>query len=114
MAADAPVYAGRTEEARRIVIEVKDRHVVLVHAAIDDYQCEQFGQIGPLRIHARANAQVDSRGRFSLRVGDRAETVIATGTITSERAIGTLRVVGTIATGQRCKSHTLSFRAHSR
>jgi hypothetical protein len=113
-AALAPAYGGRTDEGRRIVVEVERGRVVLVHAAIDSYVCATFGEVGPLRVHARANARVDGKGRFSLRVGERAETVIASGTVTARNASGSLRVRGTIATGQKCQSHTLHFSARPR
>jgi hypothetical protein len=111
IAADVPVYAGRTDEGRRIVIEVKDRRVALVHAGVDFYRCAQFGEVGPLRVHVRPAAAVGRTGRFSFSAGERAETVNVKGRITGRRMTGTLRVSGTIATGQECHSHTLRFSA---
>jgi hypothetical protein len=88
--------------------------VVLVHAAVVAYECDVFGDVGPLRVHARVSARVDSRGRFAVESGDRAETVILRGTLTARRATGTLRVSGTIATGRRCESQTVRFTARPR
>jgi hypothetical protein len=113
-AADVPAYAGRTDEGRRIVIELNDDRVVLVHAAVDFYDCETFGEVGPIRVHKHAGARVDSKGRFAFTAGDRAESVVVKGTIAGGRATGTLRVAGTIATGQQCRSHTLRFSARQR
>jgi hypothetical protein len=114
MAADVPVYAGRTDERRRIVVEVKDKRVALVHAGVDFYRCAQFGDVGPLRVHVRPAAAVGHTGRFSFSFGDRAETVIVKGRISGRRLSGTLTVSGTIATGQQCHSHTLRFSAAAR
>jgi hypothetical protein len=96
------------------VLTTSRRSVVRVDAAVERYECEQFGDIGPLRIHARARARIDGRGRFALTSGTRAERVSVTGTVTSRGATGTLRVRGTIATGQRCASPALRFSARPR
>jgi hypothetical protein len=113
-AALAPAYGGRTDEGRRIVIEVARGRVVLVHSELNSYVCRTFGEIGPLRVHSHASARIDKHGRFSLKVGEPAEMVIARGTVTNQTAAGTLRVSGTIATGQECHSHTVRFVAHAR
>jgi hypothetical protein len=113
-AALAPASAGRTDEGRRVVLETKRDRITLVHAALNFYECEQFGDIGPLRIHSHANARVDRKGRFALKTGERAEMVTLRGKLSRTRASGTLSVSGTIATGQECHSHTLRFSAHAR
>jgi hypothetical protein len=113
-AALAPAYAGRSEDGHRVVIETKHGRIVLVHAALQYYECEQFGDIGPLRIHSHPDGRVDSRGRFKLKIGERAETVTLRGKLSRTRASGTLSVSGTIATGQQCHSHTLRFSARAR
>jgi hypothetical protein len=113
-AAFAPSYGGRTEEHARLVIETSKSRVVLVHARVDDYECETFGQVGPIRVHARANEKPTSAGRFSFTTGDRAHRVTVRGTITPARATGTIRVRGTIATGRSCDSGPLRFAARPR
>jgi hypothetical protein len=114
-AALAPSYAGRTDEGRRIVVETTGASTVtLVHAAIASYECERFGDVGPLRIHARARARVTRTGRFSLTYRDGVERTTVRGTLTPKKATGTLRVTGTIATGERCASKPLRFRATPR
>jgi hypothetical protein len=112
----APTYVGRTDEGRRIVVQTNGSGVELVHAGVDDYDCLQFGQIGPIRVHERpAKAGVNrSTGKASFSIGPSAQRLSFNGTFTSTKLTGTIRVRGSIATGQSCSSRTLKFSARSR
>ena len=112
----APAYVGRTDEGRRIVVETRGGKIDLVHAAVDTYNCEQFGEIGPIRVHERpAKAGVNrSTGKTSFSTGPSAQQLTFKGTFTSTKLTGTIRVRGSIATGQGCTSGTLRFSARSR
>ena len=111
----APAYAGRTDESRRLTIAVRDGRVTRVATTVDDYECDQFGQIGPLRVRVEANARINRRGRFSFVAGERAERIGVAGTLRANgNATGRVKVSGTIETGQRCASPIVRFRARAR
>jgi hypothetical protein len=114
-AALAPAYAGRTDEGRRVAVATSGRRVTRVVGTVVDYECERFGRIGPLRVSVRARARPDRRGRFSFVAGERAERVGVAGTFQANGTItGRVRVSGTIATGERCVSPIVRFRARER
>jgi hypothetical protein len=111
--ADAVPYAGQTTEHRRIVLDVRGRVVVALRAGVTRYPCATFGDVGPLVVRERGRATVGRDGRFRLTWGESAQRVTVAGVLRrrTHRITGTLRVRGTIATGQRCASATLRFRA---
>jgi hypothetical protein len=110
-------YTGHTTEDRRIVVEVRGRVVVGVRAGIGRYACETFGDVGPLVVRAGdLRAPIRRDGRFRLSTGEPAQRITVTGTLRPRtgRITGTVRVRGSIATGQRCASATLRFAATRR
>jgi hypothetical protein len=112
--ADAVPYTGHTIEGRRIVIEVRGRVVVRVRATVERYACETFGDVGPLAVQERGGARIARDGRFRFVAGQRAQRVTVTGRVRRAgggSVGGTLRVKGTIATGQACISAALRFTA---
>jgi hypothetical protein len=120
MLADAapPVsYTGRTAEDRRIVVEVRKGAVVSVRAGITKYPCATFGDVGPLVVHESGNAPIARDGRFWFSAGESAQRITVSGVLGKLRAggrrrmAGTVRVHGSIATGQKCASATLRFTA---
>jgi hypothetical protein len=114
--ADAVPYTGHTIEGRRIVVEVRGHAVVGVRAGVRRYPCATFGDVGPLVVRETGRAAIGIAGRFAFRAGEPAQRVIVTGTLRrrTHRITGTLRVRGSIATGQRCASATLRFSAARR
>ncbi len=113
MLADAVPYTGHTTEHRRVVLDVSGRSVVAVRAGLLRYRCETFGDIGPLVVQEAGRARIGADGRFVFRAGEAAERVTVRGVLrrASHRVTGTVRVVGSIATGQRCASGTVRFTA---
>ncbi|HET6509623.1 MAG TPA: hypothetical protein VFG42_22690 [Baekduia sp.] len=111
--ADAVPYTGHTTEHRRIVLDVAGRSVVAVRAGLARYRCRTFGDIGPLVVREAGRARVGADGRFTFRAGEEAQRVTVRGVLRrrTHRITGTVRVVGSIATGQRCASGTLRFTA---
>jgi hypothetical protein len=112
--ADAVPYAGHTTEHRRVVLQVRGRTVVAVTAGVTRYPCTTFGDVGPLVVRERGRARVGRDGRFAFTWGERALAITVRGILRarpSRRITGTLRVTGTIATGQACASGTLRFSA---
>ena len=71
----APSYAATTDERRRLTIEVRQRRITRATTTVVDYECESFGNIGPIRVRIAPKARVDSRGRFSFVTGHRAERI---------------------------------------
>jgi hypothetical protein len=109
--ADAVPYTGQTTEHRRIVVEVRGRAVVGVRVGIRRYPCADFGDVGPLTVGERGRAVIGRDGRFRFVAGEPAQRITITGVVRrrTRRITGTVRVLGSIATGQRCASGTLRF-----
>jgi hypothetical protein len=112
--ADAAPYVGHTTEGRRVVLEVRGRAIVGLTARVVRYPCATFGDVGPVLVQERGRAAVGRDGRFRFTWGEPAQRVTVSGVLrarTTRRVSGTLRVHGSIATGQRCASGTLRFTA---
>jgi hypothetical protein len=111
--ADAVPYVGQTTEHRRIVVDVRGRAVIGVRMGITRYPCAEFGDIGPFVLRERGRAAIGRDGRFRFAAGEPAQRVTITGVLRrrTHRITGTVRVRGSIATGQRCASATLRFAA---
>ncbi|HEV7494211.1 hypothetical protein [Baekduia sp.] len=111
MLADVVPYTGHTTEHRRIVVEVRGRAVVGVRVGITRYPCADFGDVGPLVIREAGRAAIGRDGRFRFVAGEPAQRITIAGVLRrrAHRLTGTVRVRGTIATGQRCASGTLRF-----
>ena len=109
-------YTGVTVERRRVVVTVRGRDVVGVRAGITRYACATFGDVGPLVVRESGRARIASSGRFAFTAGEDAQRVTVTGVVRAHarRVTGTLRVRGSIATGQRCASAALRFTATAR
>jgi hypothetical protein len=111
MLADAVPYTGHTIEGRRVVLEVRGRVVVHARAGVRRYRCETFGDVGPLVVDRAVHARIGRDGRFALTAGAPVERLRVSGRLARGRVAGTLRLTGTIATGQRCASATVRFAA---
>jgi hypothetical protein len=110
-AASVP-YVGHTSEGRRIVLEVRGRTVVHVRAGLRHYRCETFDDVGPVVVAEGGRAHIARDGRFAFAAGEPAQRLLVRGRLRAGGVVrGTLRVQGTIATGQRCASAALRFRA---
>ncbi len=111
MLADVVPYVGHTTEHRRIVIDVRGRAVVGVRVGVTRYPCADFGDIGPLILRESGRATIGRDGRFRFAAGEPAQRVTITGVLRrrTRRITGTVRVRGSIATGQRCATAALRF-----
>jgi hypothetical protein len=111
--ADVVPYVGQTTEHRRIVLDVRGRAVIGMRVGITRYPCAAFGDVGPLVLRERGRAAIDRDGRFRFAAGEPAQRVTITGVLRrrTHRITGTVRVRGSIATGQRCASAALRFSA---
>jgi hypothetical protein len=111
--ADAVPYTGQTIEHRRIVVEVRGRMVVGARVGIVRYPCADFGDIGPVTVREAGRAAIGRDGRFRFTAGEPAQRITISGVLRrrTHRISGTVRVRGSIATGQRCASGTLRFSA---
>jgi hypothetical protein len=111
MLADAVPYTGHTTEGRRVVLEVRGRAVVHVRVGVRRYRCETFDDVGPVVVGRTVHARVGGDGRFRFTAGPPSERLVVAGRLARGMARGTVRLVGSIATGQRCASATLRFAA---
>ncbi|MEA2304296.1 MAG: hypothetical protein QOH43_1576 [Solirubrobacteraceae bacterium] len=109
----AMALEGRTAEGRRVVLEVRSGAVRTVRVGVLRYGCGRFGDVGPVVVAVRGVAPVGRDGRFHLRAGPAAERLAFDGRLgRGGRAVaGSLRLTGTIATGEPCSSARISFRA---
>jgi hypothetical protein len=109
--ADAVPYVGQTTEHRRIVVDVRGRAVIGVRVGIGRYPCVEFGDVGPLIVREAGRAAIGRDGRFRFAAGEPAQRVTIAGVLRrrTHRITGTVRVRGSIATGQRCASGVLRF-----
>jgi hypothetical protein len=111
MLADAVPYTGHTTEGRRVVLEVRDRAVVHARVGVRRYRCETFEDVGPVVVTRAVHARVGRDGRFRFTAGPPSERLAVAGRLAQGTVRGTVRLVGSIATGQRCASATLRFAA---
>lgn len=112
MLADTVPYTGHTAEGRRVVLDVRGREVVHVRVGLRRYVCETFGDIGPTVVSLAGRSRISAAGRFTFTAGVDAQRLTVRGRmVPGGRLRGTLQVRGTIATGQRCASGTLSWTA---
>jgi len=95
-------------------VTVDKGRVTRVKGSVLDYECDQFGGVGPVAFDMRVRTRVDRRGRFSFVAGDRAERVGLAGRVRGRTITGRVRVAGTIATGQRCESPVVRFELRAR
>jgi hypothetical protein len=112
--ADAVPYTGHTTEGRPIVVQVRGRVVVRVRVSVVRYPCDTFGDVGPIVVREAVHARIAADGRFHFTAGEPAQRVTVAGRVRRAgggSVRGTLRVRGSIATGQRCASATLRFAA---
>jgi hypothetical protein len=107
--AAALTFAGRTDEGRPLRVTLDGATVTRVKGSVLAYECDQFGDVGPVRFDFRVRARVDRRGRFSFVTGNRAERVGVAGVVRGSTIRGRVRMSGTVATGQRCQSQVLRF-----
>jgi hypothetical protein len=96
-----------------MVLDVRAGAVVAVRTTVVRYPCATFGDVGPLVLRLTGRARIGGDGRFAFRAGEPAERVTVTGVrrTRTHTITGTLRVRGSIATGQRCASAVVRFTA---
>ena len=104
------VFAGPTAQHQPLRIEVRARRVVRVVVTVSRYRCGVFGDLGPLRVVRRVSARVAADGSFRLTAGPPSERLTVRAVAGRRSAAGRVRVVGTIATGEPCRSGWVRFR----
>lgn len=115
-AAGAPrggAYAGRLADGQPIALTVRSGRISGYRLAVRRYDCELFGDIGPLRVRSDdVGAAIGSRGGFGFTRGPRSERVRLDGRFGRHGIVrGRVRITGTIATGDRCASRKVRFSA---
>src|SRR3954469_9687686 len=104
------VFAGPTAQHHPLRLEARGGRVVRVVVTGRRYACGVFGDPGPLRVVRRVSARVAADGSFRLTAGPPSERLTVRGVAGRRRATGSLRVLGTIATGEPCASGWVRFR----
>ncbi|HEU4657081.1 MAG TPA: hypothetical protein VFR97_06130 [Capillimicrobium sp.] len=109
LAAAAPVQDG-DYRGERVTLTVRDRHVVRARVTVRRFACATFGDVGPLRIVAAPHAPIAHDGRVAFTVGPPSERLALRARFArGGTARGRLRVRGTIATGDPCRSPRVRF-----
>lgn len=105
-------YSGRTEEGGKVAVVVEDGRVVRLKTTLRVYVCDPEGDIAPVRVVVRPAAPLTGRGRFAFTAGPVSERLTARGRLAGVRGMhGTLRLRGTIGTGDPCSSPPVAFTA---
>jgi hypothetical protein len=111
-AAPPTQYVGHTTEGRRLVLQVRGRVVTGVRVGVRRYRCETFDDVGPVIVSKTGQARIGRDGRFRFTAGADVQRLVVAGRVARGGGVrGTVRLTGTIATGQRCASATLRYRA---
>ena len=95
---------------------MRGRAVIGARVSITRYPCADFGDVGPVIVRERGRAAIGRDGRFRFVAGELAQRVTIIGVLRrrTRRITGTVRVLGSIATGQRCASATLRLHRRQR
>jgi len=107
-------YRGAAQGAPSIVARVQGRRVAAFSVTVRNYRCELGGDVGPLTARVEPAAAVGAGGRVAFMSGERAERVRVDARISRGVMRGRLRVLGTIATGQPCRSARVTFAVRRR
>jgi hypothetical protein len=104
-------YRGRDPDGHRISVVVRDQHVARLTVAISTYRCALFGEIGPLVVTIAPVAPIAAAtGYAQFTRGPLSERLSARVWLTADGgASAIVRLRGTIATGDRCRSGALRF-----
>ena len=109
---------GVTEvEHQPITLTVRGATIARIRTSARRYACPAFGDIGPLPLDLRPAIPIGADGRFHAVTGPVSERTTVSGRRTHRDGrttiTGTLRVAGTIGTGDPCASRTLRFAVRS-
>ncbi len=111
-AATSHVLRGRTSEGASLALTLRGGRIVRVRVTLRRYVCVPQGDIAPTRIDATTDARIGPRRRFGFSAGAPSERLRVDGAITASGtgARGSLRLRGTIGTGDPCRSPRVTFR----
>jgi hypothetical protein len=105
-------YAGRTSEGGKLTVVVEGGRVARVKATVRVYVCDPEGDLGPIRVTVRPDAPLTPRRTFAFTAGPPSERLTVGGRLAGVRGMhGTLRLRGTIGTGDPCSSPPIAFTA---
>ncbi len=112
-ASPAPgTYRGSTAEGQAITLTVSRGRVARISVAVVNYACDLEGDIGPLPVTGAPRARVSASGRFGATSGPTSERLRVDGRFgRGARVRGSLRVRGTMGTGEPCASPRIAFSA---
>lgn len=102
-------YRGAAPGAPSIVARVERRRVAAFSVTVYNYRCSFGGEVGPLAVRVEPDAPVGRDGRIAFLTGSRVERLRVDARISRGVLRGRLRVLGTIATGQPCRSRRITF-----
>jgi len=115
LAARAPsagTYRGATAEGRAITLTVAAGRVTRVDVAVVNYACDLEGDIGPLAVKGAPRARIGAAGRFGGSSGPTSERMRIDGRFGRGASVrGSLRLRGTVGTGEPCSSPRIRFSA---
>lgn len=113
-AAVAPLVAlrGRTSEGAAMTLTLRSARIVRVRVTLRRYVCDPEGDLAPVSVTGSPGARVGRAGAFGFTVGPASERLRVDGRLGTGRTVarGSMRLRGTIGTGDRCASRRVSFR----
>lgn len=107
------VMRGRASDGEAMRLALRSSRITAVRVTLRRYVCDPEGDIGPLMVAAVLPAtRVHARGIFGFSAGPPSERLRVDGRLSADgrRAGGSMRVHGTIGTGDPCRSPRVTFR----
>lgn len=110
-ATPAVTLRGRTSQGAAMALTLRGARIVRVRVTLRRYVCVPEGDIAPLEVTVAPDARLGAGGSFGFTAGPPSERLRVDGRVgaISRIARGSLRLRGTIGTGDPCRSPRVTF-----
>lgn len=110
-AAAVRTLRGRTSQGAPMRIAVRGSRIVAIHLTLLRYVCDPEGDIAPLAVDRMLDVDPGADRVFGLTLGPPSERLRIDGRRSADgrQLRGSLRVRGTIGTGDPCRSSRITF-----
>lgn len=111
-AARPVVLRGRTSDGAPMSLTLRGGRIVAVRVTVRRYVCDPEGDIGPLAIASAVATRPGPARRFGFVAGPGSQRLRVDGRFAADARLarGSLRLRGTIGTGDPCSSPRVTFR----